>query len=331
MGLREGFRERIGPMIKEGRIVFSGLRSSVLSFLGVMIIVFFFLVALFAPVLAPPGPGDPFEMPYEGPINRGYITVAPTPPSLLHPFGTLDGCDLFHGCVWGTRTALQVSFLAIFIELVLGLFVGSIAGYFGGYIDEIMMRLTDLFFAFPRILFAMIFVVALPTQWSLNLGFVNISLMLTSLEKIAIAIAIAGWPLFSRLIRGEIVKVKSEDYIQAAKAVGGSGIRIMVKHILPNTIFPIVIMSFLEIGGISLSAATFSFLGLGPHPGSGYSEWGSIISDSRRFITTLATQDPLKYLHTFLFPTVFLSLFVLGWSLIGDVLRNILDPMLRRK
>lgn len=320
------FRERIRLMVKEGKVIFYGLKRNPLSFLGAIIIAFFVVVALMAPLLAPPEPDqNPYICPHEGPH---YIAPLPTFPSPEHFFGTLDGYDIYYGCIWGTRTAFQVALLAILVELVIGLSVGSIAGYFGGLVDELMMRLTDIFFAFPSILLAMIFITALPAEWSLNLGSLSLSVTFSPLEKIAIATAVAGWPLYSRLIRGEIIRVKNEDYVEAAKAIGCSSLRIMTRHILPNAIYPVLIMAFLGIGGITLSAATLSFLGFGPE--SGYAEWGTMITSSRRFLIW-SSVEPFKYIHTFLYPSLFLSTFVLGWSFVGDALRNVIDPMLRRR
>lgn len=331
---RSEFRERLRRMTRGTKVIFHGLKRSPLSFLGLIMIGFFVVVAVAAPILAPPEPGqDPYVAPHEE-ISY-YVFPLPTFPSPEHHFGTLNGYDLYYGCIWGTRTAFQVALLAIVIQLVVGLSIGSIAGYFGGVIDELMMRLTDIFFAFPGLLVALIFIVALPAEWVVNLGPLNLSVTFSPMQKIAVAIALTGWPLYARLIRGEIIKVKSEDYVEAAKAIGCSNIRIVTRHILPNTTYPVLIMASLNIGTIVLSAATLSFLGFGP--GGRYSpelrcyaEWGTIISDTRRFLFW-STTEPFKYIHTLLFPGLFLSCFVLGWSLIGDALRNVLDPMLRRR
>jgi peptide/nickel transport system permease protein len=325
--LKREFFDRMKFTIREGKIIFYALKGSSLSLFGVIIVTFFVLVALLAPILAPPEPGqNPYISPYEG--QNPYIYPLPSFPSLEHFFGTLDGYDIYYGCIWGTRTAFRTALLVIFVELVIGLSIGTVAGYFGGLVDELMMRLTDIFFAFPSILLAMIFIVALPAEWSMNLDSLSLSTTFSPLDKLAIATAIVGWPLYARLIRGEIIKVKSEDYVEAAKAIGCSNIRVVTRHILPNAIYPVLIMAFLDIGGITLSITTLSFLGFGPP--EGYAEWGTMISNTRRFLFW-STTEPFKYIHTFLFPGLFLSTFVLGWSFIGDVLRNALDPMLRRE
>lgn len=329
LGLKSRVLELAEFINRERRVTFYWLRRNILSLVGAVIVIFFVLIALLAPILASPIPGeDPYICPYDGPANREWVTPAPVFPSSGHLLGTLDGYDIYYGCVWGTRTAFRIGLLAISIELVIGLFVGCIAGYFGGFIDELLMRLTDIFFAIPGILLAMIVTVALPDVWSFNLSFLTLSVGLSIPDKLAIALAIVGWPLYTRLIRGEIIRVKNEDYVEAAKAIGCSSVRIMIKHILPNVIYPVLIMAFLGIGWITLSATTLSFLGFGP--ATGYADWGTIISSSRRFLFW-TLDEPFRYMFTFLYPTLFLSAFILGWSLVGDALRNVMDPMLRRR
>lgn len=189
------------------------------------------------------------------------------------------------------------------------------------------MRFTDIAFAFPGLLLAMVMVIALPTVWPVNLGPISFTVRLSRLDKLVLALALVEWPSYARLIRGEMMKVKHEDYVEAAKAIGCSDRRVMVRHILPNSINPIVIMAFLNIGGIVLSLATLSFLGFGPR--MGYADWATIISHSRNYIMG-TPQDPFKYAYTFIIPSTFVFTFILAWSLLGDALRDMLDPMIRR-
>lgn len=264
----------------------------------------------------------------------------PTAPSEIHPFGTLDGFDIFYGCVWGARTALHTSILVILGALVIGLFMGCVAGYSGGLADILVMRFTDIFFAIPGLLLAMILIVVWPSVWSVNLDPINFSVAFSYWDKLIVALVLVRWPSYARLIRGEIMKVKNEDYVEAAQAIGCSGRRVLVKHVLPNSIFPILIVVFLDIGGVVLSFSTLSFLGFGPerdYASRGYThipmyaDWGTIISHARNYITMGISQDPFIYAYTFLVPIMFISSFILAWSLLGDTLRDILDPMLRRK
>jgi len=147
------------------------------------------------------------------------------------------------------------------------------------------------------------------------------------MDKLIIAIVLVRWPSYARLIRGEILGVKNQDFVEAAKAIGCSSFRILVRHILPNVIYPILIMAFLDIGGVVLSFTTLSFLGFGPK--MGYAEWATLIGTSRNYIIG-TPQDPFKYAYTFFWPGLFITGFILAWSLLGDALREIMDPTLRR-
>ncbi len=332
MGFRsrlEGFRSEVRPTVNELRFLAHRVRSNPLSIVGVILLLFFFVVGLLAPLLAPPIPGeDPYMCPYDGPIYRDWITSLPSPPSAKHLFGTLKGYDIWHGCIWGTRTAFRTGLLVIFVALTIGLVIGCVAGYYGGLIDELMMRFADIFFAFPGLLLAMVLVVALPSMWPVNLGPLSFTVSLSRLDKLVLALALVGWPSYARLIRGEIVKVKHEDYVEAAKAIGCSDFRVMGKHILPNSIYPVLIMMFLNMGGVVLSAATLGFLGFGPEVG--YADWATMISQSREYVIW-TIQDPFRFGYTWAIPSVFVFAFILGWSLLGDALRDIMDPMIRRR
>ncbi|MFX0013212.1 MAG: ABC transporter permease [Promethearchaeota archaeon] len=296
------------PEIKELRFTLNMLRKSPLSIIGITIILFFLFIALFAEVLAPPEPGkNPFFVP-----RAGYSPL-PKPPNQEHPFGTTGfQFDIYYGCIWGTRTAFYVGISTVAFSLIVGTIVGSIAGYYGGKSDEITMRITDVFYAIPYLILAMSFIVAFGT----------------GIDSVILALVIVYWPGYARVMRGEFKRIREEDFVEAAKAIGCSDFRIITRHILPNTIFPALIMAALDSGTIVLVAATLSFLGLGvPH---GYADWGQMIAFSRDFITGLPG-DPFAYWYTFMIPGIFIFTFVLGWSLLGDALRDILDPMIRRK
>jgi len=306
-GRLAAFRAGIQPNIKELKFMFTRVRKNPLSLLGLSIIAFYVVIALIAPVLCPPSGIDPYKIPRD----RYYPT--PQPPSDRHPFGTAEGqFDIYYGTVWGTRTAFRIGIWVTFASLAIGLVIGLISGYYGGVIDEVMMRFTDIIFAFPGLILAM----ALVTAFGVGL------------DNVLLALVLVGWPSYTRLIRGEILRVKEEDYVEAAKAVGCSDLRVMVRHILPNTIYPILIMASLDIGAIVLSAAALSFLGLGAPVG--YADWGQMISYSQNWIFA-GTNNPWQYWYTFIIPGLFIFTFVLGWNLLGDALRDILDPTLRRR
>ena len=311
------------PTLRELKFMIRRTKRSPLSIIGVSILLFFVAVALLAPVLAPPTRRDPYLIPRDG------YGAEPQPPSEKHPFGTTEGqYDIFYGCIWGSRTAFRIGFMVVGISLAIGLLTGCIAGYYGGIIDELLMRFTDVIFAFPALILAMALVVALPNRLVIDLGFWKATMQWTRLDKVLLALILVGWPSYTRVIRGEILRVKQEDYVEAAKAVGCSDLRVIVRHIVPNSIYPTLIMASLDIGAIVLTAAALSFLGLGAP--MGYADWGQMISYSRNWIYG-SPANPYQYWFTFLIPGIFIFTFVLGWNLLGDAFRDILDPTLRRR
>jgi len=284
------------------------MRETPLSIVGLAIVIFFTIIAIAAPVLAPPRPGrDPYMIP-----RYGYSPI-PKPPSPEHPFGLTQGqYDLYYGVIWGTRAAYRIGVLIIAVSALIGIVVGGVAGYYGGIIDEVLMRITDIIFAFPGLILAMALVVAFGP----------------GLDSVTLAMVLVWWPGYARLIRGEFLRIRSEDFVEAAKAIGCSDLRVIVKHILPNAIYPLLIMASLDIGSVVLNVAALSFLGLGAP--EGYADWGQLISLSRNWITG-KPGDPFAYWYVYTIPGLFLFLFVMGWNLLGDALRDVMDPMIRRR
>jgi len=280
-----------------------------LSLIGIIIIVIFAFIAIFAPLIAPPPEGhlDNYMIPRDG------YSATPKLPSEEHIFGTTEGqYDIFYGVIWGTRSAFHVGLVVIGIVLVVGIVLGSLAGYFGGIIDEIIMRITDIFLAFPALILAMAIVAALGP----------------SLKSVMIALCMVSWPSYARLIRGDILQVREEDYIEASRGIGASNFRVVMRHALPNAIYPTLVMASLDIGAVVLSAAALSFLGLGAP--EGYADWGQLTSFARNWIVGPST-DPLRYWFAVTIPGLFILFFVLAWNLLGDAFRDILDPRLARR
>ena len=296
------------PRIKELKFVLRRIRETPLSMVGLAIVIFFTIVAVAAPILAPPRPGrDPYMIP-----RYGYAPE-PKPPSPEHPFGLTQGqYDLYYGVIWGTRAAYRIGVLIVAVSALIGIVIGGIAGYYKGIVDEVLMRITDIIFAFPGLILAMALVVAFGP----------------GLDSVTLAMILVSWPSYARLIRGEFLRISSEDFVEAAKAIGCSDIRIIVRHILPNAIYPLLIMASLDIGSVVLIVAALSFLGLGAP--EGYADWGQLISLSRNWITG-KPGDPFAYWYVYTIPGLFLFLFVMGWNLLGDALRDIMDPMIRRR
>jgi len=289
--------------------LYKSLRRSPLSFVGIGIVFVFALIAILAPVIAPPPENhfDPYQIP-----RYGYSPV-PKPPSSEHIFGLTEGqYDIFYGVIWGTRSAFQIGLIVTGSVLAIGIFLGSIAGYFGGILDEIIMRTTDIFLAFPPLILAMALTVALGP----------------SLTSVMIALIVTGWPIYTRVVRGDILAIREEDYVEAARGIGASPLRIITRHILPNSIYPALIMASLDIGAVVLAAAALSFLGLGAP--MGYADWGQMIQFARNWIVGTPS-NPMEYWYTVMIPGLFILFFVLGWNLMGDAFRDILDPKLSRK
>jgi peptide/nickel transport system permease protein len=285
---------------------FYQLRRNPLSIAGITIIIIFAIIAILAPVIAPPPEGhrDIYQIP-----RSGY-SPTPNPPSEEHPFGTTEGqYDIFYGVIWGTRSAFKVGLIVIGSVLVIGITLGSIAGYFGGIVDEIIMRITDIFLAFPPLILAMAITVGLGP----------------SLVSVMYALIIVSWPSYTRLIRGDILAVREEEYVEATRGIGSSHARVIIRHILPNAIYPTLIMASLDIGAVVLSAAALSFLGLGAP--EGYADWGQMVQFARNWIVG-PPGNPLAYWYTVTIPGLFILFFVLGWNLLGDAFRDILDPRL---
>ena len=289
--------------------MFYQLRRNPLSIIGIMLILAFILTASLASVIAPPPEGhrDAYQIPRSG------FSPTPTPPSSEHPFGTTEGqYDILYGVIWGTRSAFRVGVLVVGSVLVIGIILGSVAGYFGGLVDEVIMRVTDVFMAFPALILAMAITVALGP----------------SLNSVTLALTAVSWPSYTRLIRGDILAVREEDYVEAARGVGSSHFRIIVWHILPNSIYPTLVMASLDIGAVVLSAAALSFLGLGAP--EGYADWGQMIGYARNWIVG-PPGDPMAYWYAVVIPGLFILFFVLGWNLLGDAFRDILDPRLGKR
>jgi len=295
--------------VSDLRFMVRQLTKNPLSLAGIIIIVIFATIAIFAPLIAPipEGHRDPYMIPRDG------YSATPQPPSEEHIFGTTEGqYDIFYGVVWGTRSAFHVGLVVIGAIVVIGVVLGSLAGYFGGRLDEVIMRITDVFLAFPALILAMAIVAAIGP----------------SLRSVMIALIVVSWPSYARLIRGDILQVREEDYIEASRGLGASSGTIIIRHALPNAIYPTLVMASLDIGAVVLSAAALSFLGLGAP--EGYADWGQLTSFARNWIVG-PQGNALKYWYAVTIPGLFILFFVLGWNLLGDAFRDILDPRLARR
>lgn len=330
--LREMTRleKAVGP---EWARLLKGIVTNPLSVTGILLVVFFALVALFAPVLAPP-PNDnwnPMQIPRDGfraepqpPMSEWRRNVPATVPSWysniwpreeewVHLMGTTSGqYDIWYGVIWGTRTAFFASFVVTISATIIGVLIGALAGFYGGWVDEGLMRIVEIFIAFPFITGALILASLLTPIFG------------RSVWPATIALIIFGWTGYARQLRGDILTTKERDYVLAARASGAKDSHLMMKHVIPNAMFPTMVRISLDLGAVVLSFAALSFLGIGLP--EGYADWGQVVSFARAWILTL---DQNWYI--IVFPGIALLLYGLGWNLIGDALRDILDPKLRGK
>ncbi len=295
------------PRLRE--LLFTGRRflRNPLSVAGLSLILIFGLIALLAPVLQPPKYADPYKIPHTG------FKIAPSPPSAAHPLGTTQQqYDMLYGLVWGARSAFRIGVLVVAANLLIGIFLGVLAGYFGGLVDEIIMRITDVFYAIPFLVMAMALVVAIGR----------------GLKAVIIVLIILEWPSYTRVLRSDILVTRGRDFILAARASGASHLRIMITHILPNAMYSVLILASLNVGTTILTAAALSFLGLGSETGT--ADWGQIISLCRNWIVG-TPGNRFAYWYTVFIPGLVISLFVLGWNLLGDAVRDVFDPRMRRR
>ncbi|MGK9052884.1 ABC transporter permease [Xaviernesmea oryzae] len=275
---------------------FYRFRQSWLSVIGLAIVVALIVIAILAPWIVP----------HPEHVAGGTNTAARfQPPSAIAWFGTNAlGQDMFSLVLVGSQVSLFSGLAVVFIAIAVGTVVGAIAGYFGGWIDEILMRITDLLLTIPSLILAMAVAAALGTGvWNM-----------------IIAISITWWPAYARLVRGEVIVKKEEQFVVAAHALGANWARILGKHILPNIVSPIVIKASLDMGFAILTVASLGFVGIGVKPPT--PEWGTLLSGARSYMP--------DYWWTAVAPGIAIFLAVLAFNLLGDGLRDVLDPKARR-
>ena len=270
------------------------MRRSPAAIIGVTIVGLFLLMAIFAPFLAPFDP------------TRGNLADSYLPPSPEHWFGTnIQGQDVLSRIIFGARLTLGIAVLSVVIGVAVGGFLGALAGYFRGWVDSVIMRGVDIMLAIPGLLFA----IAVVTY--LGRGFV----------QIAVAIAILNVPIFARLLRASLLSLREADYVIAARSVGVAGPTLLMRHMLPNAVSPLIVQGTLALATAVVDAAALGFLGLGP-PDPGTPEWGMMLSDTYRYLNNAV--------YLAFFPGIAIVLSVLGFNLLGDGMREALDPKLRR-
>jgi len=279
-------------VLPRGRALRRGLRANPLLLAGALTALFIVIVAVLAPLLAP-FPGD------AGTATHPFTVLKP--PSAAHWFGTDQvGRDVLSRVIYGARISPLIAVIVLVIACLIGVPLGIAAGYFGGWVDEVIMRVTDVFLAFPSLLLALALAAVLPA----------------SLTSLTIAIAVTWWPWYTRLIRGQAASVAGRPYIDSCRALGIPRWRIIVRHILPNSVTPLIVQVSLDVGGVILTASALSFLGLGaqdPTP-----DWGLMVAEGQNYFTTA------WWVVTF--PGIAIMVTAFAFNLLGDGLRDLLDP-----
>lgn len=306
------------PKVRKLPAWLRALLRNPLSITGAIIVLLFVTVAVLAPVLAPPeDAGNPYAIP-----NDGYRAV-PQQPSSKHILGTTEGqYDIYYGIIWGTRTAFKVGLIITALTVLIGGTVGAVSAYAGGWVDEVIQRFVEIVLAFPFLMAALTMAVVLSGGHTIDLFGMHMEVQIDQFQAAMFALIAFSWPGYARLIRGDVLTVKERDFVLAARVIGAPNWRILVRHILPNSIYSLLVVASLDIGTYVLAFAALSFLNLGAPVG--YADWGQLLSFARNWIPDLS-----KYWHIVVFPGFALVLFVLGWNLIGDAFRDALDPKLR--
>jgi len=281
---------------REYRLMLQAFRRDILAVLSLVVIVLFVLGAILAPLLTPypgQGRGDP------------NILEKFRPPSSAHPLGTdYLGRDVWARILFGGRSSLSIGFLVVTVASVIGIPLGATAGYYGGWIDNLIMRITDMFLAFPPLLLAIAIAAALGPS------FINVM----------IAIAFTWWPWYARLVRAQTLSLREQYFVEAARSIGVSDVTIIVRHILPNVLAPVLVQATMDIGSAILTGAAISFVGLGVRPPT--PDWGEMISTGRIYFIERPWFAGSAGAAIFLV--------TLAFNLLGDAMRDVADPRTRR-
>lgn len=273
-------------------LIIQQLKKDKLAMIGAIIIFFLAVIAILAPHITP---YDPIELDLESRLSS---------PGGNHLMGTDNlGRDVLSRIIYGARISLSMATVVVVIVMLLGIAMGTTAGYFGGIIDGIIMRVVDVLLAFPNIILALVIA----------------GILGPSLTNVMIALGAIWWVSYARIIRGSVLSVKEKEFVEAARAMGSSDAYIAIRHVLPNVLSPVIVLATLDMGHIILSIAALSFLGLGAQPP--IPEWGTMLNEGRPFMETAP--------HLMIFPGLMIMITVLAFNFIGDGLRDALDPRMK--
>jgi len=298
--------------------------------MGGSIVLILILVAVFAPLIAP-RPFDKQVLAKQNTAPQWIVNIFPN----MKPYIKIDnafplgadyvGRDLFSRIIYGARVSLAVAFIGPLISLIIGVIYGSISGYFGGRVDNIMMRIVDVLYAFPQLLFIILLLAFFRTgtanfqEGTLPYALNQIDKSMGGLFFIFIGIGLTAWETMARLTRGQVLSIREKEFVEAARTIGATDGRIMFRHILPNILGPLIVNETLAIPGYISTEAFLSFIGLGVNPPT--PSWGSMISDGAQAIRTYPNQA--------IFPALALAITMFAFNFLGDGLRDALDPRLR--
>ncbi|MCL2234886.1 MAG: ABC transporter permease [Defluviitaleaceae bacterium] len=290
----------VKPNRKKGQLgaIWKRFKKNPLAVAGLIIVSLLILLAAFADVIAPADGNIPGYNRQDWSRQRQF-------PSAEHIFGTDNvGRDIFHRIAHGARISLLVGLVVVSVGMTIGVTLGSISGFYGGWRENIIMRFIDIILAVPNILIAIIIAGALGP------GLINVM----------IAVGIGAIPGYARIVRGQVLSVRDQEFVEAARSIGANDFRLIRKHVLPNCMAPIIVEASMGMAGAILSAAGLSFIGVGLQPPT--AEWGAMLSAGRGFLLA-------GYWHMTLFPGIFIAAIVFSFNMIGDGLRDALDPRLR--
>lgn len=275
--------------------VLERLMENPTTVVGLIIIALMLCMAIFAPWLTEPNVPDPYQMP------RDWGAVRKPPLTPGHILGTTnEGGDVFYGVIWGSRTSLQLSIYVVGATMVIGIIIGSLAGLIGGWVDELLMRIVDVFLSIPELIFALAIAAVLGPSFT----------------NIIIALSMVIWVKYARIMRAQVLQIKQNEYVDAARIIGDSKFNIYIKDILPNSVTPVIVQATLDMGNVVLIGATLSFIGLSE---AGIAEWGVLVSEGQAGIAS-----GRWWASTF--PGMMIFLWALAFNLVGDGLRDALDP-----
>ena len=275
--------------------VLQRLTSNPTTVVGLVLVALMLAMAIFAPWITEANTPDAYQMP------RDWGAVRKPPGTPGHWLGTTnEGGDVFYGVIWGSRTSLQLSLYVVGSTMVIGTIIGSVAGLVGGWVDEVLMRIVDVFLSIPELIFALAIAAVLGPSFT----------------NIIIALAMVIWVKYARIMRAQVIQIKQNDYVDAARVIGDSKLNIYLKDILPNAVTPVTVQATLDMGNVVLIGATLSFIGLSE---AGIAEWGVLVSEGQAGIAS-----GRWWASTF--PGLMIFLWALAFNLVGDGLRDALDP-----